>query len=341
MHVCILGAGGLGSLIGGKLAESGVDVTLVARPAHAAAIRSDGLRIVGASGDRVVREHLLAVEHPTQVDGDIDHAMLLVKTKDTAAMLGESAGLVARFRTICSLQNSVTKDATLRAWAGDRTIGASTTEAATLVGPGVVRHTGTAPVAFYFGELDGTPSERVAELVASCSNAGLGAAESADIAHVEWEKLMQISLVAAFSVSLLGFAPGANVADGMRLRPGAEHYVALARELLAVYQAMGYEPRDYFAPYARFTALRARDDETAVRDVMSLGEQMHAAGVRGLPSLHDDLLRGRTTEVDDCVGRFVAEAERLGVATPTVRAAWRTIRALEQFPSAVDRVPVA
>jgi 2-dehydropantoate 2-reductase len=341
MHVCILGAGGLGSLIGGKLAESGVDVTLVARPAHAAAIRSDGLRIVGASGERVVRDRLVAVDHARHVDGDIDHALLLVKTKDTATILGESSGLVGRFRTISSLQNSVTKDATLRAWAGDRAIGASTTEAATLLAPGVVRHTGTAPVAFYFGELDGTASDRVGELVAAFSGAGLAAAESQDIAHVEWEKLMQISLVAAFSVSLLGFVPGANVADGMRLRPGAEHYVALARELLAVYEAMGYEPCDFFAPYARFRALRASDDETAVRDVMALGEQMHAAGVRGLPSLHDDLLRGRTTEVDDCVGRFVAEAERVGVTTPTLRAAWRTIRALELFPFTGDRVPVA
>jgi 2-dehydropantoate 2-reductase len=341
MHVCILGAGGLGSLIGGKLAEAGVDVTLVARSAHAKAIRADGLRISSASGDRTVWTHLVAVEHPRQVERDVDHAVLLVKTKDTAAILDESTDLLPRLGTICSLQNSVTKDAALHAWAGDHAIGASTTEAATLMAPGVVRHTGTAPIAFYFGELDGKPSERVAQLVDAFSGAGLSAVESPEIAHVEWEKLMQISLVAAFSVSLLGFVPGANVADGMRLRPGAEHYVTLARELLAVYEAMGYEARDYFAPYARFRALRASDFATAVRDTMSLGEQMHAAGVRGLPSLHEDLLRGRSTEVDDCVGRFLIEAGRLGVETPTLRAAFRTIRSLELFPSAGDRVPVA
>jgi 2-dehydropantoate 2-reductase len=181
----------------------------------------------------------------------------------------------------------------------------------------------------------------VAALVDTFTAAGLGAAQAVDIAHVEWEKLMQISLMAAFSVSLLGFAPGANVADGLRMRPGAEHYVALARELLAVYEALGYEPRDFFAPYARFCALQSSDDETAVRDAMALGEQMLAAGVRGRPSLHDDLLRGRSTEVDDGIGRFVEEADRRAIPVPTLRAASRTIRALEQFVATGDSIPVA
>jgi len=38
MKLCVLGAGGLGSVLGGFLAKSGVDVTLVCRPAHADAI---------------------------------------------------------------------------------------------------------------------------------------------------------------------------------------------------------------------------------------------------------------------------------------------------------------
>ena len=47
MRVCILGAGGLGSVIGGYLAKTGVETTLIARPAHADAITRDGLRIEG------------------------------------------------------------------------------------------------------------------------------------------------------------------------------------------------------------------------------------------------------------------------------------------------------
>ena len=54
MRVLILGAGGLGSVLGGYLANIGVDVTLVGRRAHTEAITRDGLRITGRRGDLVI-----------------------------------------------------------------------------------------------------------------------------------------------------------------------------------------------------------------------------------------------------------------------------------------------
>ena len=50
MRWCILGAGGLGSVIGGYLAKAGEEVTLIGRPAHMQAIRERGLRITGLRG---------------------------------------------------------------------------------------------------------------------------------------------------------------------------------------------------------------------------------------------------------------------------------------------------
>ena len=60
MHVVVLGAGGLGCVIGGRLAEVGADVTLIARPAHVEAIERDGLQIGGIRGDTVVRDGVRA-----------------------------------------------------------------------------------------------------------------------------------------------------------------------------------------------------------------------------------------------------------------------------------------
>ena len=52
----MVGAGAMGGLFGGLLAEGGLDVTLVdARPEHIAAIKADGLRIVGVGGDRAIK----------------------------------------------------------------------------------------------------------------------------------------------------------------------------------------------------------------------------------------------------------------------------------------------
>ena len=208
---------------------------------------------------------------------------------------------------------------------------ASTTEAGTLTGPGVVQHVGTAPVAFYFGELDGRPTERVAALVDAFNKAGFGARQASDIRHVEWEKLLQIAALCAWSVSSLGVMPGGSVAEALVVREAAEHYVAIARELLAVYRSLGYEPQDFFAPYSRFRELGRESFEEAVESTRAQGRRMLDAGVIGKPSLHVDLMRGRPTEVEYCLGPFLAQAERAGIAVPTLRAGYRIIRTLEQM----------
>jgi 2-dehydropantoate 2-reductase len=331
VRVCVLGAGGLGSVLGAGLADAGHFVTLVARPVHVAAIRAGGL-VVEGRGARVVRDRLAAVEHPDEIEGDVDLLVLLVKTRDTDAALASADGLRDRIGIAISLQNSVTKDDRLDAWlGGDRVLGATTTEAATLLGPGVVRHTATAPTSIYVGELHGPPSSRAAVVADALTGAGFATRVAVDVRHVEWEKLLQISVVAAFSVTTTGFLPDGSVAAALRLREGAEHWVQLGTELLAVYRGLGYEPEDFFAPFARFRELATADTATAVESAMALGEAMWASGAVGRPSLHDDLLRGRPTELDESLGTYLAAADRLGLEVPTARAAHRTIRVLEQL----------
>src|SRR5439155_27246788 len=98
MRVCVLGAGGLGSLVGGWLAESGVSVTLIAREAHVAAIRARGLTIRGIRGECVVRRSLEAVASPSAARGELDTLLLAVKAEDTESALASAAPLLARTR---------------------------------------------------------------------------------------------------------------------------------------------------------------------------------------------------------------------------------------------------
>ena len=328
MHVVVLGAGGLGCVIGACLVESGVDVTLVARRQHVDAIRRDGLRVTGLRGDRAVP--INAVADPRDVDGAIDYLILLTKTRDTEAALEAASPLRGRTACTLSLQNSVTKDDRLADWLDPgRVLGATTVEAGTMVGPGQVRHTATAPTSFYFGELDGSVSTRAQTLAEAFSHAGMSAQETPDIRQAEWEKLLQISAVAGFSASTLGFRDGATFAHGIATRSGAEHYVTIATELFAVYQAMGYEPRDFFAPFSQFRALAGATFEEAVDNAYNLGTTMVANGILGRPSLHEDIVRGRPTEVEDGLGTYMAAADRFGVAVPTARGAYRVIKTLE------------
>ena len=179
------------------------------------------------------------------------------------------------------------------------------------------------------GELDGRPSERVAALAKSLAGAGFATVETPVITQVEWEKLLQISAVAGCSASVRGLHPGGSFAEDLLARPATEHYVQLATELLAVYRALGYEPQDFYAPYSRLRRFAELSFEDAVEEQLAAAQGMIDSGVLGRPSLHVDLLRGKPTEVDDCLGAFLRAAATHGLGVPTVLAAYRIIRALE------------
>ena len=50
-RILVLGAGGVGGYCGGRLAESGVEVTFLVRPARREQLLRDGLRITSPLGD--------------------------------------------------------------------------------------------------------------------------------------------------------------------------------------------------------------------------------------------------------------------------------------------------
>lgn len=328
----MLGAGGLGSALGGYLAATGVDVTLVGRPAHIEAIQRDGLRIVGRRGDVLVKDHLTAVDHATAASGPFDYLILAVKAKDTAKALADADPLRDVVTTALSVQNTVAKDSALADWIGrDRVIGASTIEGGTLEAPGLVRNHVTARVTAYFGELDGSDSARVDAVTAAFTDAGLPAAAVNNIEQVEWEKLAQISLVAAWSVTALAAIPGAPLGDGMEVPEGAAYFVALAKDLLAVYRAKGYEPQNFYAPLSRLKELDTYSTAEAVEFVIGQGKVMREQARKGHPSMYNDVLRRRKTEVDFMLGPYLAAAKALGIEVPTLRTAYQIIKTIDRF----------
>lgn len=333
MRVCILGAGGLGSVFGGYLAETGVDVTLVARPAHADAVRRNGLRIEGRRGSRVIRDHLAAVTHPSEAVGEFDYLILAVKSKDTKVALSDADELKSRVKTVCSIQNNVVKEGILSRWAGaGKVLGASTIEAGTLDAPGLVTNQLTTDPTFYCGEMDGTISERAEILAEALTRAGLSSKAVDCIQQVLWEKLVQIGIAAAWSVSTLMGNRELTLPDGLCLREGAEHYAAVAREALAVYAAMGYQPQDFYAPMSRLRDLHnAVTFEAAVEFMLTYGQMMKSKGITLRASMHLDALRGKKTEVDYTIKPIVDKAAELGVPVPSLLASYRIIKVLDHY----------
>lgn len=334
MRICILGGGGLGSVVGGYLAEAGVDVTLIARPSHAEAIKKNGLRIYGQRrGEHLIKENLTAVTNPDEAVGEFDYFMLAVKSKDTAVALQDAIRLKDRCATVVSLQNNIVKEGLLAEWAGkEKVLGVSIIEGGTLESPGVVHNHITATTTFYAGELDGTVSPRAEKLVAAMNKAGLPSKAVDCIQQVLWEKLCQICNASAFSASALPANPELTFNEGAVVRAGAEHYVTLGYEILSVYTRMGYAPQNFYAPLSRLKEVyEAKSFAEACDSLMLMAQQLQDKGIRSRTSMHDDVLNHRKSEAPWILKPIIEKAQEFGLPVPTLVAVDRILTVLDTY----------
>jgi 2-dehydropantoate 2-reductase len=109
MRFVVLGAGAIGGVVGGRLAQHGHDVVLIARGAHYAAIRDNGLRI--ESPDDAVTVTVPVVDDPSSLAWAGDDVLLLAtKTQDTEAALDSLAAVAPRTLPIFCAQNGVANE---------------------------------------------------------------------------------------------------------------------------------------------------------------------------------------------------------------------------------------
>ena len=332
MHVVILGAGGLGCVIGACLAETGVDVSLIARPTHVERSAATACRSPGCAATAVVRT-VRAVADARRGRGRDRLPDLARRRPATPTVALESAAtLRERTAVALSLQNSVTKDD--RLGRVDRRRSRARRDHRRSGDDGRPRagapHRDCADLVLLRRARRHASRRGRSELADAFTKAGMGAQATPDIRQAEWEKLLQISVVAGFSASTLGFRGGRTFAHGIAVRRGAEHYVTIATELLAVYQAHGLRAARLLravlaVPRAgrrdvrggRRQRLRARHhDGRQRRHRAAVAARGHRARA-GPP-------RSRTASAP--ISRRPTAIE---IAAPTARGAYRVIKTLE------------
>ena len=188
MRVAVIGTGGIGGPYGASLAKARADVTFVARGAHLAAIRENGLLIEGDRGETHI--------HPARATDDIaeigvvDFVLCCVKLWDLEVVAEQIRAIIGPQTAVIPLQNGVdAAERMIRSSGMTAVMGGMAFVTGTIIAPGVIRQTGTYQQ-MTFGELDGQISERGRRLRDLCEAAGFEGVLSPDIMVPLWEKFI-------------------------------------------------------------------------------------------------------------------------------------------------------
>jgi len=318
MKLCIFGAGAIGGYLATHLAQvDGLEVSVVARGEHLAAIRRNGLAIESPRG--TLRARVRATDRPQEL-GAQDVVILALKSHQVApaldgvqALLGPHTAVVPpttgipywyfhalpgphRNRRIERL------DPQGRQWqmlAPERVIGCVYWVASEVTAPGVIHHDGSLS-RFPIGEPDGSSSERVLRLAAALQGAGLDAPVVPDIRAWIWAKM--ISSLCWNPIATLTLA----TLSEMNARP---EVVAIVRSMMSEADALAQRLGVQQMPISieqRITAARNAGDHKM--------------------SMLQDLERGRALELDVLVDSIEAMREIAQSPTPTIDTVYALLR---------------
>jgi 2-dehydropantoate 2-reductase len=294
--VVVVGAGAMGGLFGGLLAEGGLDVTLVdAWPEHIAAIRKGGLRIAGVGGDRAIK--VSATTDAAEIR-QADVVLFQCKAFANEAAARSVKHLFGGATVAITFQNGLGNEQTLAGVLGsENVIGGLTAQAGLAEGPGVVRNFGDLPT--YIGEMAGGLSERTVAIAKAFTAHGLPVKASAEIKREKWKKLLgNVALGAISAVTDL------RSFEIMRIPELQEIVFRAVDEAAAVAKAEGV----------------ALDVAEARSVLMTLVDTSGGGTGASKSSMREDIIRKRRTEIDTIHGAVARLARAHKVPAPTIDA---------------------
>jgi 2-dehydropantoate 2-reductase len=316
VKIVILGAGALGSILGGHLARAGEEVTMIARGPRAAYLQQHGLTLTGLADFTVP----VAVTTQPQTVREADVLVVAVKTYDTVPALASVRHLQAG--SVLSIQNGVLKDEQVAHTFGwDTTLGAAAFLSGGVTPSGPVRF--TVNEYLVLGELPAGRSARVQTLVTALVKAGIRAEAVPQIQTVAWSKyaLFLSWMVPAVLTRLESYK--------FLTDPDTAAVVAqLMRETGLLAAQLGIPLKDR-APLPVKT-LGSVPLAEAVATVRHFGTVMEARSPAHKHAALADLERGRRLEVEETLGYAVRKGEALGIPLPTMDTCYKLIAGINR-----------
>jgi 2-dehydropantoate 2-reductase len=289
MKIAILGVGAMGSVYAALLASGGHEVWAVdVWREHIEAIRKNGLRVEGASGDRTVR--INATTDPADVK-DADLVIIATKADGVTAAARAALGMAKPDAPILTIQNGLGSADEVAAIVGSKRImiGVVGGFGASIKAPGHAHHNGMEFVRL--GEMDGGLTPRLETVAEIWRSGSFKVLTFADIHKMVWEKLI-CNCTYSGTCALTGLRVGEVMANPAAWSVAA----ACASEAFHVARAKGI----------------SLDFDDPIAYVRAFGQKIPNAR----PSMLLDHMAGKRAEVDNINGAIPREGAKVGVATP-------------------------
>lgn len=289
MRILILGAGALGGYFGGRLHQAGLDPCFLVRPARAAALSRDGLRISSGLGDYQAKVSCIT---PDALKPGWDVLLLTCKAYDLAEAIETIRPALDARTAILPVLNGISHiEALSNAFGRDRVLGGIAKIQAALLPDGTIMHLNDWRW-LTFGATAGGMTTRVENIAAAFSAApGMVATAVPDIMAQMWEKLVHLGTSAICTVLMR-----ANVGEIARTPGGMAFMHGVLEANATIAAAEGFPVSDAFMQQYRgvfgdqasaYTASMLRDLEAGGRIEADhiLGFLLDAARRHRLPSI--------------------------------------------------------
>lgn len=342
-RIAIVGAGAVGGYVGAHMVQAGHDVTFIdGWPAHVETMRASGLTVthlrdVDPFNVLVRALHITDVQQLAK-EKPIDIAFICVKSYDTAWATTMIAPYLARDGYAVSLQNCINEPAIAGIVGKDKTLGSiASSITVELTGPGQVFRaagkSGATHTVFRVGQPDGQITERVKqvqELVALTDSA----LATEDLASERWTKLV-LNVMGNGVSACTGLIARDTIADD-HLR---QFMAQLGSEAIRVGQKLGHQLGEMHHIDPEIIARAGENDPAARRayDENRLGSIAKGSGGEHRPSMGQDMVKGRRTEIEFMNGLVVRKGRELGIATQANAYLTETVTKVERGELSPDK----
>jgi 2-dehydropantoate 2-reductase len=304
MNIAIVGAGAMGCRFGAALHQAGHDVQLVDPwAAHVAAIQTQGgLLVDGEAGEELIA---LQANLPTASTGRPDLILVFGKAMQTAALIRSAQHLVTDRTVVLTLQNGLGNiEALAKVVPVDRIVAGVTTLGTELLGPGRIQSLGDGDT--HVMQADGRQGSTVQRVLDAFAAAPISVDVSLDVQSMIWSKVAFNSVLN--TLCTLMFCPVSAL-------PAYPEFWKLAGDIIDEIVAVG-------------AAENVAVDGVKVRKTIEGATDPTMSG-HHLPSMLQDLINNRATEIEHLNGEIVRRGREHHIPTPTNEMIWHLIRMAE------------